>query len=85
MSNSTKIKGRKRSRKENLLAKLDHPVEMRPYGKAKGNRYTFADDEEQLVPEVNKKKERQKGKQIIHDGLDEYSEDQEYYAKGEYM
>jgi hypothetical protein len=65
MSNSTKIKGRKSSKKYNLLAKLDYPVKMKPYGKTAGNRFKYADEEEHIVPEVNKKRIRQESKRLI--------------------
>lgn len=72
MSNSTKAKGKKMSKKDNVLAKRDLPVKMKPYGIKRGNTYTSNED---LVPEVTKKYARQVNKKEINNGLKDIEED----------
>ncbi len=67
MSTSSKIKGKKHSRKANLIANQDSHFKLKPYGLIRANVYSL--DDKHIVDEVNKKHQRQLNKKIINEEL----------------
>jgi len=67
MSISSKIKGKKHSRKANLIANQDNHFKLKPYGSIRAKVYSL--DDQHIVEEVNKKHQRQLNKKIINEEL----------------